>query len=415
MEPIPQFRQPRFMEESGNQNIAHYNDHMQLRNKAGLFLVITLYCLFLQMPITHAQIIGAFGAMGDSNTDEFRADDNRGGAYAGVTFNWLEQLVKSRSMNFGPWGTWGGVRRSGYQYNFARSGATTASLISENQHTQLAMLVENGSVQYVYMAIGYNDFAQYNTTDGYPAIYNGTLSGSALDNKIQKMLINIETAVTTITTSGKAKMMIATIPNPENNASVVQNFPDPIKRQRVTDAVQKVNAGIISLAANKQVAVFNLDIEFQQILNLYIPLGYIPVGTEKILFTSGDEPHHAFLGDSIHIGTVMSGIYANTLIKKMNSIWSTNITPMTDEEILANAGITGNVTPTVTTSVSPTSDSCTLKYQGDADCSGLINLVDFEIWRKEFMKTLSTLTSDFNAGGSVDIVDFEIWRKSYLQ
>ncbi len=403
------------MEESGNRRIAYYNEHMQLIKRIGIFLIFFVCLVILHAPQAFAQINGGFGAMGDSNTDEFRADDNRGGAYSAVTFNWLEQLVKSRSMNFGPWGTWGGVRRSGYQYNFARSGATTSSLITDGQHTQLAALVQNGSVQYVYMAVGYNDFAQYNNTDGYAPIYNGTLSGSVLDSKIQKMLSNIETAISTITASGKAKMMIATIPNPENNAAVVQSFPDPIKRQKVTDAVKKVNDGIVSLAAGKQIAVFNLDIEFQQILNQYVPLGYVPVGAEKILFTSGDEPHHAILGDTIHVGTVMSGVYANAVIKKMNSVWQINITPMTDEEILANGGIIASVSPTIPPSISPTSGACALKPQGDADCSGIMNLTDFEIWRKEFTQTLNTKTADFNASGSVDIVDFEIWRKSFLK
>ena len=47
-----------------------------------------------------------FGIMGDSTSDEYQADDHRGGDYASTTLGWVEQLVKQRDLNFGPWGTW---------------------------------------------------------------------------------------------------------------------------------------------------------------------------------------------------------------------------------------------------------------------------------------------------------------------
>jgi hypothetical protein len=31
---------------------------------------------------------GGFGVLGDSSSDEYQADDNRGGAYAATTLNW---------------------------------------------------------------------------------------------------------------------------------------------------------------------------------------------------------------------------------------------------------------------------------------------------------------------------------------
>jgi hypothetical protein len=65
--------------------------------------------------------------------------------------------------------------------------------------------------------------------------------------------------------------------------------------------------------------------------------------------------------------------------------------------------------------ISPTSGACTLKSQGDADCNGIVELIDFEIWRKEYMQTLTTKTADYNASGIVDLIDFEIWRKSFLK
>lgn len=73
-------------------------------------------------------------------------------------------------------------------------------------------------------------------------------------------------------------------------------------------------------------------------------------------------------------------------------------------------------TPTPTTfpgTITPTSiTGCSTKALGDADCNGLYNLVDFEIWRKEMMHEVTTKNADFNNSSATDLIDFEIWRKS---
>jgi len=72
------------------------------------------------------------------------------------------------------------------------------------------------------------------------------------------------------------------------------------------------------------------------------------------------------------------------------------------------------VTPKPTIKPTITPPSCQ-KSQGDADCKNGINLVDFEIWRKEFTKELATKTADFNDDTKVSLADFEVWRKSYYK
>ena len=62
----------------------------------------------------------------------------------------------------------------------------------------------------------------------------------------------------------------------------------------------------------------------------------------------------------------------------------------------------------------PTPLSCQ-KILGDADCKDGINLVDFEIWRKEFTGELTTKTADFNKDTKISLADFEIWRSSYYK
>ncbi len=55
------------------------------------------------------------------------------------------------------------------------------------------------------------------------------------------------------------------------------------------------------------------------------------------------------------------------------------------------------------------------KSTGDADCNGIIDMVDFEIWRKEYMGNLTTTNADFNADAKVSMPDFEIWRSNYFK
>lgn len=77
-------------------------------------------------------------------------------------------------------------------------------------------------------------------------------------------------------------------------------------------------------------------------------------------------------------------------------------------------------TPTVTGTPKPTNTAlpppfyqCELKSEGDADCNNLINLSDFELFRKEYNKLLDTMKSDFNKDNKITLMDFEIWRRNF--
>ncbi len=87
-------------------------------------------------------------------------------------------------------------------------------------------------------------------------------------------------------------------------------------------------------------------------------------------------------------------------------------TPTSSVTIILTPTLTKVPSPTLTSAITPSpTTGCLSKSAGDADCNGVVDLVDFEIWRKEFTQTLTTKNGDFNANGVVDIVDFEIWRK----
>lgn len=57
-------------------------------------------------------------------------------------------------------------------------------------------------------------------------------------------------------------------------------------------------------------------------------------------------------------------------------------------------------------------DSCMLR-QGDANGDSKIDLVDFGIWKTEYLPGTKN-RADFNKDGSVNLVDFGIWKREYL-
>jgi len=282
------------------------------------------------------------GILGDSNSDEYRADDNRGGAYASTTLNWMEQLIKNRGLNFGPWGTWGEPRRTGYKYNWGRSGATAGTMISSGQHTGLAQQVASGEVSDVFVWIGGNDFTDFNGT--YGDIYNGILSDTDLQTKIDTIIADVTLAVDTVLKAGKVRMVVVTISDKGMVPDYVRQFSDAAGRQRVTDAINAVNAGLESMAAARGIKVVDGRALVFWLLDHIDAQGFLHMGSEQIrVFSRGNEPHNGQLDDPVgHAGTVLSGLLANELfVKPFNDQYGLDLVPLSDEEILQNAGLTG--------------------------------------------------------------------------
>ena len=280
------------------------------------------------------------GVMGDSNSDEYRGDDNRGGPYAATTFNWVEMLVLNRQLNFGEWGYWGEPRRTGYSYNWARSDATAQGLLDSGQHTGLAKQVANGEVSYVVIFIGGNDFNLENGT--YQDIYDGSLSDARLKNKLDLVVKDITLAVDTILNSGNVHVIVVNIGDKGLAPDSIRRFPDATGRQRVSTALQEVNGQIASMVTERGVVLIDMNAFGQNTLSHIDKNGFLEFGGESFsILIRGYEPHHLQLGDAYgHLGTVLSGILANAiLIEPLNKNYGLGITPLTDQEILHSAGI----------------------------------------------------------------------------
>ena len=71
------------------------------------------------------------------------------------------------------------------------------------------------------------------------------------------------------------------------------------------------------------------------------------------------------------------------------------------------ASMTG---PTLEPTIKPTD----IVVLGDANGDAKVNLADFVVWKKEYLKLVNTKTADFSKNGTVGLEDFVTWKKGYL-
>ena len=319
----------------------------------GVLTLLVGLTLGLTVPrLSDAQAPGGFGVMGDSSSDEYRADDNRGGVYAATTLNWVELLARYRGLDFGAWATRAEPRRTGYEYNWARSGARAADLIAQGQAAGLAQQVAEGRVSSAVVMIGSNDFSL--TNNAYAEIYSGAVTGAALTAKIAGIVASIASALDMVRSAGPVQFLVVNLPALDVGTAFQASFPDPARRRLVTNAILAVNAGIASITAQRRIPLVDLDAFAIAAFSQADANGNVSIGGELVnLRVGGDEPHHALLGDNQHGGTVSEGVLANYFLDHFAAAGGPIIPRFTDQELLGNAGIvsTDSTPPTVSIGV----------------------------------------------------------------
>lgn len=292
----------------------------------------------------HARSIKGLAIIGDSGSDEYRADNPRGEEYGENTFNWVELLERERSINVGSWGERPEPRRGGYEFNWARSGATSTSMLSDGQHLGLAEQIRNGQVSHVVIQIGTNDFSEGELG---PSIYQGVLAEDEVRKRLDHVAENIGIAVRELKLAGADSIVIMAVKDfltielvPETG----EVAPDPNGRLRITAAYEYLNQRIAEVALEEGVTFFDFNSAIRnELAARYDPndRDYILVGDERIsLAERGNDPRHALLDDQyLHPGTVLSGLIANLFIDELNQVFGLEIEKFSDDELLRFAGI----------------------------------------------------------------------------
>ena len=286
-----------------------------------------------------------FAAMGDSLSDEYAEE-----SYGSYAQNWNEQLVNFAGFDLGltaaaagePGGTWGEPRRTGYEFNWARSGATSGSLLSGGQHTGVAAQVVPKGLEYVAISIGANDY--HPASAAYQNIYANLWSQAQIDAHNAGIVANILTALDTVLATG-VNAVVSNLPDYGLTPTVQGFFPNPVGRQRVSDAISEANANLASAVSIRGVVLIDFFGAALAIFgphsapNTTITIGNVPIQLTQSDTAGGGNPTAGFVDDGVHPNTTLQGISSNLTMEALNLGYGAGLTLFTEAEILAHRGI----------------------------------------------------------------------------
>jgi GDSL-like Lipase/Acylhydrolase family/PEP-CTERM motif len=346
---------------------------MRLRTLAQLVLVVApcLSSISWSLPLR-------IGAAGDSLTDEYAPYlaqyltpmpqlfplNPQPPSPVPAPANWVEQLAASRpgEVDFGASGSFPAPRNAGYAHNWARAGASSATLLSEGGGQDAGLASQ--SLDLVYVGIGTNNFAPIDfpslgLVNVFGGIYNGcqsltscgapftganSISYTSVEDYVADVLAEITTAVATIGASG-ANVVLGNVADWGDLPSSLATFPitspgsytGAAGRQLVSDAVDLLNIGILQLAAANDLPVVDVH------ALLAAGDGSLPLSLGGVAIQPGApgsrDATYFFLPDGTHGDTLVQGLLANAFIAAANRGYGAGLTPLSDLEILANAGL----------------------------------------------------------------------------
>jgi len=284
----------------------------------------------LSAPLASAQagLPGGIGVLGDSYSDEYQFYPSD----RAVARNWVEMLAEIRGLDFGRFDAQGRgePRNQGYEYNWARSDATTNDMVRTGQHKGLAAQVACGEVALVFIFIGGNDFINAMKSPDPVA---------TLDEVLPRALANYRAAVQTmLEASPDVQLVLATLPDICN----LLEFAVPIRAGRIPKALAyayarangRYNAQIRSYAATeKRVAIIDLDLS-KRAANLVSPDHVYFAGRKLDRLHPGNDLDHFFLADVRHPGTLGQSMLARMFVDMVNYRFGAGIAPLGDREVL---------------------------------------------------------------------------------
>jgi len=334
--------------------------------------------------------------MGDSLSDEYAEESY---SYAR---NWTMQLVLGRGVDMGPTaaaaqqagGTWGEPRRTQYRCNWARYGDNSDDLLANGQHTGLAAQVGPLGVSHAVVMIGANDFSSLGL-GAYFNIYNGLWSSSQISSYVSGRIANIQTILDTVSPTGVRVVLVNILDfgiTPITWGSPF--YGDASKRDRVTAVIQQVNAQLLALAQQRHLVLvdaFGLSQAAwgtNQNPRSTLLLGNVTIQLRQYDTSSHTNPTAAFVHDRTHPHTTMQGVMANTIIEALNQGYSAGLTPFTEQEILAQAGLAYGGQETLSATIGPIS-AFVHSFTCYANCDGstiapVLNVNDFLCFNNKF-------------------------------
>ncbi len=359
------------------------------------------------------------GVMGDSLSDEYKYNSR---AYAQ---NWVEQFANNNIVNVGanvlnnP-----APRLQGFNQNWARSGATSSTVLSGGQATGLAAQIPNAGgygIDYGVLLIGANDFAPGSTA--YNSIYSSTWNQSQINSYVNSVVGNITTALADVLPTG-IKMVVATVPDYGIAPAVQAGYPDPAKRQLVANAVAQVNAGIKATAQADHIVVADLSALIgatfgpESGFHTTVSIGNVPIYLNQT--TSSSSSQAGFCSDGIHAYTTLQGVLGNLLVQALDTGYNAGIPLFSEAQILSHAGLTYGGSDTLAATLGPYSNyvisyASAPPITGDANNDGIVNGQDIALAASNWLQVGSNRGGDVNGDGFVNGQDIALVASNWLQ
>ena len=325
----------------------------------------------------------SLGAAGDSLTDEYAEETYN---YA---MNWLQQLEQYRAVDLGPTaaeagqagGTWGEPRRRFFKKDWARSGATSASLLSDGQHTGLASMA--AEIDHAVIAIGANDFSPAGSA--YINIYFGTWSASQITNYVNGRIANVTTAVNAVDASGINVVLVG--------------FPDYGVALRALARTKKLPyVDLYGLSW----AMFGSHTQH----NSTLTIGGVAIKLLESDTTGHTNPLAGFVHDGVHPHTTLQGLFANVMMTALDLGYRTDLATFSEQEILQHAGLSYGGSDTIAAQIGAWTDYVVnFACLADVNEDGFVNGDDFDQFAEWF--DVADTHGDYNGDGFVNGDDFD--------
>lgn len=277
-------------------------------------------------------IVG-LAALGDSLSDEYSGE-----AYSYAS-NWVELLAAS-GVNVGAWGSYGEPRRDGYGYDWARAGATSASLLAEGQATGVAGQAAAGAVNYAVLWVGPNDFST-----AWEGIYwyddpQRAWTSQQIADFTTGVVANIRSALDTLAASG-VHVVLVNIGDLSTLPVARAYYPDAQRRDLVSQVVAGVNTQLAALAADYRLPLVDMFALGHAFLGTNAsPVESVTIGGQTFWNAAGVDPTSLFVADGLHPHTVAQAIFANLMLKALELGYGVDVTAYWRSEA-AIAGLAG--------------------------------------------------------------------------
>ncbi len=291
--------------------------------------------------VSAAQAEITLGVLGDSLSDEYSEE------VYDYALNWVEQLVTYGVADVGPTAaeaglsTWEEPRRTGYEYNWAHSGAVTADLAQYQVDGVLSQVGPKG-ITHVVGLIGANDF--FPLGDTYSSIYHGTADPAEIEADIATNIAAVTAAMQDLKAAG-VKLVWATLPDYALAPLTRAVYLDPAKRERVTTVIREVNHRLIDLAVAEEVPVVDAFGISKAVFgengseNSTLRMGNVELQLLQFDTAGNTRPTAAFVHDAVHPHTTVQGVLSALFVEAFNLGYGDQIPLPSEEEILSHAGI----------------------------------------------------------------------------